>query len=169
MRPLRILLLVLALALALVPAVGCNGAQEPTAPTEPAAPTEPSAPTEPTAPPEPAAPTEAAGEATPAEGEEVDLVAMGEGIFATQCAGCHGQDGQGVPGTYPALAGSPVATAEDPTGAIRQVVNGGGGMPAYGDILSDEEIASVLSYVRNSFGNEASLVQPEDVEAVRAP
>lgn len=105
--------------------------------------------------------------ATPQAMDEDDLLAMGEELFVSNCAGCHQEGGQGIPGAFPALDRNPTVTDDDPHDAIEQVIEGGGGMPAYGGILSDEEIAAVVSYIRNAWTNEASTVTVEQVEEVR--
>lgn len=93
------------------------------------------------------------------------LMSQGEQIFSNNCASCHGPQGQGS-GSYPALAGSSVATSEDPSQPISIVAQGQGQMPSFGDQFSPEQIASVLTYVRNSWGNNASPVQPSTVAQV---
>jgi cytochrome c5 len=70
--------------------------------------------------------------------------AAGGTIFAENCAGCHGEDGHGGPGG-PDLREMPLAQTEE--GAIQQVTNGGGGMPPFGEQLSDEEISDVAAFV----------------------
>ena len=99
-----------------------------------------------------------------------------------RCAMCHGPAGAGVPGSFPPLAGSELATAANPAVPIRVVLKGlsgavtvkgqkfNGAMPAYGTMqpLSDAEIAAVLTYVRSSWGNRASAVTAEDVAKQRA-
>jgi mono/diheme cytochrome c family protein len=91
---------------------------------------------------------------------------MGETLFNSNCAPCHGTGGQGGSGV-PALDGSPIVTQDDPAAAIRKVLNGGGGMPAFRASLSNEQIAAILSYARNAWTNDASIVEPEQVEAER--
>lgn len=88
----------------------------------------------------------------------------GATVFRNFCAACHGDDGRGVPGTYPPLEGSPFLKA-DPALATRIVLHGLEGpvtvggqtfnavMPAHGETLSDEEIADVLNHVRRSWGD----------------
>lgn len=96
------------------------------------------------------------------------LISLGEDIYMANCAVCHGRTGTGLMG--PALAGSSLVTMDDPTGVILQVYHGGGAMPAFGDSLSTEEIAAVVSFIRNSWGNMASIVTAEEVtEAVGGP
>ncbi len=115
----------------------------------------------------------------PALTEEVDkLLRRGGEIYETHCQDCHGNLGQGAPGAYPALAGNRGITLASPTNAIRSILNGGYapvtasnprpyGMPPFAQILHDEEIALVLSYVRNAWGNRGSLVTAVQVDRSR--
>ena len=70
--------------------------------------------------------------------------AVGASVFAENCAGCHGEDGHGGPGG-PDLTTMPLAQTE--AGAVQQVTNGGGGMPAFGGQLSEDEISNVAAFV----------------------
>ncbi len=70
----------------------------------------------------------------------------GAALYGDNCAGCHGGDGSG--GIGPRLAGTVVAKFPDPADQIAVVTNGRGGMPAFGDRLSDEEIAAIVDYTR---------------------
>ena len=98
-----------------------------------------------------------------------DLVARGEKVYAANCVACHAAAGQGVPALKaPALAGNKLVTgAEEPP--IDTVLNGrpNTAMQAFAKQLSDSEIAAVLSFARNSWGNKASDVQPAEVKARR--
>jgi mono/diheme cytochrome c family protein len=105
-------------------------------------------------------------EASPTPDLDAAIIAMGETLFRDNCATCHGASGQGV-GGFPALDGSQVVTANDPTAAIRQVLLGGGGMPAFQNVLNNEEIAALLSYVRTAWSNDASMVAPGQVAEQR--
>lgn len=103
---------------------------------------------------------------------------VGLDVFAQNCAACHGVDGQGVTGVFPPLASSPWV-AGDADGPVRIVLHGlqgpiqvqgqsfNGVMPAFGARLTDRELAAALSYVRSTFDNGASAVDPESVAAVR--
>ena len=98
-----------------------------------------------------------------------DLMAKGKTIYTNTCAACHQPTGAGIPGVFPALAGSPVATG-DVNGHIKVVMNGrpGTAMAAYAAQLSDADIASVITYERNSFGNDTGdAVQPSTIKAAR--
>lgn len=106
----------------------------------------------------------------------------GEALYQQRCMSCHQATGLGIPGTYPPLAGSEFAAATNPGVPIRIVMHGVQGpitvkgttynslMPAYGVgvVMSDEEIASLLTYVRSSWGNSASAVTAADVAKERA-
>jgi len=118
-----------------------------------------------------AAPREA-----PAPPEPVDPMVLGRRVYAN-CQACHQPDGSGVPGNYPTLAGSPWVLG-DPGLLAGMTLHGLQGewvsrgvtynqvMPGWSHI-NDEQIAAVLTYVRNSFGNQAGAVAPELVSGVR--
>lgn len=92
--------------------------------------------------------------------------ADGRQIFLDNCSACHQVTGKGVPGAFPALAGSKVATG--PVAAMAAVVlNGRGGMPAFRDELSDADLAAAMTYVRSSWGNKASPVTAAIITPVR--
>ena len=108
-----------------------------------------------------------------------DPVKMGQRIFLTNCIQCHQVNGQGLPGTYPPLAGSDwVAGPEERI--IRIVLHGASGpftvsgqnfnnvMTPFGAMLKDEQIAHVLTYIRSAWGNTAAPVAPEKVAEIRA-
>jgi mono/diheme cytochrome c family protein len=99
-------------------------------------------------------------------------------IYATRCVACHQANGAGLPGVFPPLAGSewvngdPKILARIPllgvNGSITVVGKGyNGQMPPFGAVLSDAEIAAVLSHIRSSFGNHASAVVPGLVKTER--
>ena len=98
-----------------------------------------------------------------------ELMSLGENVYATQCATCHQADGHGLAPGFPALAGSPVATGplED---HIEVILNGreGTAMQAWGDMLSEADIAAALTYTRNAFGNDTGdVVQPQAVARIK--
>jgi len=97
------------------------------------------------------------------------LLAAGEGVYTKNCAACHGATGAGIPGVFPAITSSAVVTG--PVDAqIELILFGkpGTAMAAFGSILSDEELAAVITYQRNSFGNNAGdVVLPADIKAKR--
>lgn len=103
---------------------------------------------------------------------------QGAKIYEKHCQDCHGTSGQGVPGIYPPLAGNRGVTMTPPINAIRSVLNGGYppsttgnprpyGMPPFAQVLRDDEVALVLSYIRNAWGNGASLVTKAQVDRSR--
>jgi mono/diheme cytochrome c family protein len=87
----------------------------------------------------------------------------GQQVYAQQCASCHGQQGEG--GAGPALAGN--QNLQDSALVVTQIIQGGGGMPAFGNQLSDEQIAAVATHEMNSWGNGFGQVTPEQVTQAR--
>lgn len=131
----------------------------------PVAETEPVATTTETAP----APVEVAAVATAAEpakdlGKD-ELMANGKKVYETNCAACHQASGAGLPPNFPSLIGSKVVTGPALAHA-QHTIKGKGLMPPFGN-LSDADMAAVLTYQRNSWGNKASVVQPAEVAAAR--
>lgn len=97
-----------------------------------------------------------------------ELKQRGEKVYTANCAVCHQATGKGVPGAFPALDGD--ATVNGPKGPqINTVLNGKNAMPAWKSVLSDTEIAAVITYTRNSWSNkpQENIVQPADVLAAR--
>lgn len=98
-----------------------------------------------------------------------EMVERGAKLYHDHCAQCHGDDGQGVAGAYPALAGNRAVTLAV-TANLIQIVLGGGfppatkgnprpfGMPPYATVLSDADVAAVISHIRLSWGNTAPAV-----------
>jgi len=102
--------------------------------------------------------------------EEEAMFKAGQGVYATNCAGCHQDNGQGAPHVAAALAGSRIVNGR-PEMPLRVLLNGKEGsigeMPPLGQSLSDEQLAQVLTYVRGSFGNTASPIHPPLVKEFR--
>nr|WP_245615822.1 cytochrome c oxidase subunit II [Andreprevotia chitinilytica] len=94
-----------------------------------------------------------------------ELIARGQKVYESNCVACHKADGKGG-GPFPALAGSKIATG--PAEAhIHIVLTGKNAMPSWAG-LTDTEIAAVISYERNSFGNhDGDFVLPKTVKAAR--
>lgn len=91
----------------------------------------------------------------------------GEALFNQVCQGCHMAEGQGShgAGAYPALAANPKLGAK--VYPVYMVTSGQGGMPGFKKYMDDQQIASVVNYVRTHFGNHyADTVTVEDVQAV---
>jgi len=97
-----------------------------------------------------------------------DLVARGEKVYSANCAVCHKPDGSGAPPTIKALNGSPVVNDADKGKQLHIVLTGTDkGMPSWKQ-LSDTDLAAVVTYTKNSWGNKTGqLVQPADVVAAR--
>ena len=99
-----------------------------------------------------------------------ELLAQGQKVYSGNCAACHGATGGGVPGVFPAITGSPIATNADATSHIDIVLNGkaGSAMQAFGKQLNDADLAAVITYQRNAMGNSTGdLIQPSDIKAAR--
>lgn len=123
-------------------------------------------------------PATRAPSARAASGPSTNLVA-GAKLYEKQCAQCHGEQGQGVPGAYPPLAGNRAVTMPQTVNLVQIVLNGGYapatagnprpfGMPPFVLELSDSDIAALLTYIRQSWGNEASVVTTLEVNRMRA-
>lgn len=116
-------------------------------------------------------------EANPKSGG-VDL-AVGGRIYGAYCMGCHQPNGAGAPNVAPPLAASEWVLASKPDRMVRIVLHGLQGpievkgtewnlaMLAWKDSLNDQQVADVLTYVRNSWGNKAAPVTAEQVKAIR--
>jgi cytochrome c oxidase subunit 2 len=98
-----------------------------------------------------------------------ELMAEGEKVYNTTCVACHQANGQGIPGNFPAINSSAVATGSV-EGHAGIVMHGkpGTAMVAFASQLSDAEIASVLTFQRNAWDNKVGdLVQPSAIKALR--
>ncbi len=91
------------------------------------------------------------------------LIQEGQPLYAQNCAQCHQGDGTGQPGKVPRLAGNPIVTLEDPIPAINIVVYGKGAMQGFGNQLDGNQIADILSYIRNAWGNKAPAVDQRQI------
>lgn len=99
-----------------------------------------------------------------------ELVERGEKVYQANCVACHQANGMGLPGVFPAMNGSKVATG--PIDAHIKIVLHGGrpgtAMVGFADRLSDAEIAAVVTYERNAWNNKmGDAAQPADVAAAR--
>ena len=103
----------------------------------------------------------------------------GAGIYLSFCARCHQANGQGQPGKVAALAGNPLVLAADPTSVMRVVIAGSKSpttdtcpapqkMPGFHGQLTSAQIAQVVSFIRNAWGNHAAPVSDREVERLRA-
>ncbi|MGR5266683.1 cytochrome c oxidase subunit II [Vibrio astriarenae] len=94
-----------------------------------------------------------------------ELMAQGESVYAARCAVCHQANGEGVTGAFPAIKGSAIATG-DLDAHIDIIVNGRAGtaMQAFANQLTEQEIAAVITYQRNAWGNDTGdTVQASDI------
>jgi mono/diheme cytochrome c family protein len=92
----------------------------------------------------------------------------GEQLFANVCQGCHMPDGKGAvgAGTYPSLAGN--RSLEAGGYPVYVVVRGQRAMPSFGAMMTDDQVAAVVNYLRTHFGNDyKDAVTAEDVKVVR--
>jgi mono/diheme cytochrome c family protein len=105
-------------------------------------------------------------------------MAAGKAVYAHACVACHEADGSGAPRIYPPLPGNANLQSVDPSSTLRIILDGAqtvttprapnpGSMPAYAKQLSDQEIADVTNYIRNSWGNVAPPVTPAQVKKAR--
>jgi len=98
-----------------------------------------------------------------------DLKARGEKVYAANCVACHQANGKGLPPAFPALDGAKISTG--PKGEhIKTVLIGrpNTAMAAFGKQLSDTDIAAVVTYERNAWGNHTGeAIQPAEVKALR--
>ncbi len=94
-----------------------------------------------------------------------ELMEEGEKTYIARCSACHQATGQGLPPTFPSLVGSAIATGPV-ADHINIVLHGKNAMPAFGKVLSPKEIAAVITYERNAWGNSPAdgvdIVQPRD-------
>ncbi|MBT9476217.1 cytochrome c [Polaromonas sp.] len=115
----------------------------------------------------------------PAQDAASAVLTGGAKLYDQHCAQCHGDLGQGVAKAYPALAGNRAVTLPQTANLVQIVLNGGYapatqgnprpfGMPPFVLVLSDSEVATVLTHIRSAWGNQASAVTALDVHRVRA-
>ncbi len=102
--------------------------------------------------------------------EQDELIAKGEEVYQRNCLTCHQANGQGIPPAFPSLVGSAV-TLGPMEGNVDILLYGrpGTAMQAFGQQLNAAEIASVITYIRNTWGNDAGdLIQPKDIHTQMA-
>jgi len=107
------------------------------------------------------------------------LINHGKTVYDARCATCHGAQGKGWPPHWPPLAGNQSIQMESSVNAIRMVLNGGYppatkenprpyGMPPFAGLLSDNEVAAVVSYIRTAWGNRGIPVSARDANELRS-
>lgn len=98
-----------------------------------------------------------------------DLMSRGQRVHEAQCASCHQVNGEGIPNVFPAIRGSDIATGS--LEAHMEIVmqgKSGTAMPAFGPQLNDVDLAAVITYQRNAWGNDTGdTVQPPQIGAAR--
>ncbi|WP_312631488.1 c-type cytochrome [Pantoea piersonii] len=106
------------------------------------------------------------------------LMKTGANVYSANCSACHNSDGKGIPNLAASLANNPGLLADDASSVITTVLQGGrgavtqgnptsGAMPSFAWKLTDEQIAAVSTYIRNSWGNVATPVKAEEVAGKR--
>ena len=107
-----------------------------------------------------------------------DRMKSGEAMYEHACVACHEKDGSSAPRIYPPLPGNALLQSADPTSTLRIILDGAqtvttprapnkGSMPAYAKQWTDQQIADVTNYIRNSWGNAAPLVTADQVAQAR--
>jgi mono/diheme cytochrome c family protein len=107
-----------------------------------------------------------------------NVLERGGKLYARHCASCHGEQGEGVPGAYPALSGNRAVTMTTTSNLVQVILNGGYppatrghprpfGMPPFATVLSDADVAAVITYTRASWNNKAAPVSEFDVARQR--
>lgn len=115
----------------------------------------------------------------PLRADANQMFSEGRRIYADKCASCHGAEGKGKLPHYPPLANNQSIIMTSAVNPVRMVLNGGYppgtkknpmpyGMPPFAHELSDDEIAAVVTYIRNAWGNRAGAVGTRDVNALRS-
>lgn len=98
-----------------------------------------------------------------------ELMERGKNVYGTYCVACHQANGEGIAGAFPSLKGTPMVL-NDLEGHIDVVLNGvsGTAMQAFATQLNDADLAAVITYERNSWGNDTGdVIQPATIKAVR--
>ncbi|MGE5650717.1 MAG: cytochrome c [Bacillota bacterium] len=119
------------------------------------------------------------GEAKVLTPDDEKTLKLGAALYEKHCAECHKASGEGAPPDYPPLAGNRAVLLNAPVNPIHAVLHGGYppstqgnprpyGMPPFANVLSDEEAAAVLSYIRNAWGNQAPMVSSQQINRYRA-
>jgi mono/diheme cytochrome c family protein len=111
-----------------------------------------------------------------ASGDATDRGAL---LYLDNCAACHRPDGRGYEGVFPSLAGNPVVEAENPLSLVSVVLLGSKtsrtpatpaqfSMPAFAWRLTDQDAADIVSFIRSSWGNDATPIEAPTIAALRS-
>jgi cytochrome c oxidase subunit 2 len=125
----------------------------------------------------PSVPSSTAVQATQEAGS-TEWRTLGKQVYGNNCVSCHQADGTGLPGVFPPLVDNPAVIDNDSTEHINAILHGVSGkvidgvsyaspMPPFGTLLNDKEIAAVVNHERSNWGNNAPLLNAEDVAARR--
>lgn len=125
-----------------------------------------------------ALPPTAEAPSPPAATGDTAAARAGAKLYEQHCAQCHGEQGRGVPGAYPPLAGNRAVTMASTANLVQVVLNGGYapatagnprpfGMPPFVLVLNDNELAELLTYLRSAWGHQASAVTPTEIHRMR--
>lgn len=110
----------------------------------------------------------AAKSAADKEWSSEDLMAKGESVYVNNCASCHMADGAGMAGAFPPITGSSIANG-DINAQVDLIYKGKGMMPAFGQMLSEVDLAAVVTYTRNALGNSVGdSIQPSAIKALKS-
>jgi nitrite reductase (NO-forming) len=107
-----------------------------------------------------------------------ESIERGKSIYTAQCSSCHMMEGEGIVGVFPALAKSPNLASKERL--VKVILKGVRGQITVGDVtyngemtgfsLSDQEVSDLINFVRNSFGNKAPAVLPNEIQtALKTP
>jgi mono/diheme cytochrome c family protein len=107
------------------------------------------------------------------------LISLGKTVYDKNCASCHGTQGEGKPPHWPPLANNQSIEMQSAVNPIRMVLNGGYppgtkgnpmpyGMPPFAGLLSDNEVAAVVSYIRTAWGNRGTPVSAREANELRS-
>jgi mono/diheme cytochrome c family protein len=111
--------------------------------------------------------------------ENEKTLKLGAALYEKHCVDCHKSQGEGVAPHYPALAGNRGVVLDQVVNPVRITLYGGYppstqgnprpyGMPPFGNVMSDQEVAAVVSYIRNAWGNQGTMVSAAQVNRYRA-
>ena len=90
----------------------------------------------------------------------------GQALFLKNCAECHQRDGKGISNIYPSLAGNEVVVGSGVDVALVLII-GRGEMPSFSDAMSSTDMAKVINYVRNAFGNKGELISIDIIDSLK--
>ena len=90
----------------------------------------------------------------------------GQALFLKNCAECHQRDGKGISNIYPSLAGNEVVVGSGVDVALVLII-GRGEMPSFSNAMSITDMAKVINYVRNAFGNKGELISIDIIDSLK--